>query len=100
MSGADWQPGDLALCVRGGVITGGHKFPEPGRVYHVIGVRPQMWTDGETDLGLILDKAPKNRSGLPIWWHRRFIKITPGSEITGNEAEKRIPIPHLFPETV
>lgn len=77
----DWQLGDLALCIKGGPI---HQFehgewPVAGRVYPVTDLKPNWeWDDGDVDLGLMLDGAPLNGpQGWPLWWHGRFIKVTP-----------------------
>jgi len=87
----DWVPGDLALCVRGGPITGGDAAPVAGRKYQVISTRIMLWTDCTTSLGLILAGAPLNKTGIPIWWHERFVKITPGHQIEGSEVDQRNP---------
>lgn len=100
MSGADWQPGDLALCVKNGSRPGNPT--RRGCVYRV----KRVWINPVSD-SLALDFAgvfngARCRSKATFWGHNpaRFRKITPGAEIIGKEAEKRIPVPHLFPETV
>lgn len=79
----DWQAGDLALCVKGGVLTPeyhhpGDAYPEAGRVYQVNDVD----FDPDTDvLWLEVLGAPDNvENGInfgPLWSAERFIKVTP-----------------------
>jgi hypothetical protein len=79
----DWAPGDLALCVRGGHISGppGGSMPQRGRIYPVERVsRESFWNaDGtaEADIGLWSAEFPANDAGHHVWWHGRFRKIRP-----------------------
>ena len=74
----DWQPGDMALCVKGGPLGQPiDECPQAGRVYVVASVRNVMFWDGDFDQALELPDAPANDSGTHCWWHRRFIKVTP-----------------------
>lgn len=92
----NWQKGDLALCVKGGVIdpsaVSPSGWPLSGRVYRVagagafrfsLGVMPALW----------LADGPNNNSGDSVWAAMRFVKVTPGTEIEGVEAENRIKEP-------
>lgn len=81
----DWQPGDLALCVRGGNMDQPSQgdWPVEGRLYSVAGVRLVTFYDGE-DLALFLENGPANQGEIDgvmhvcsAWWHGRFIKVTP-----------------------
>lgn len=81
---ADWQVGDLALCVRGGVIEPechfpGCAYPNAGAVYEVAGSEQDPEEGG---YWLIVDGAPDNvdSDGYnwgPMWFEYRFIKVTP-----------------------
>lgn len=75
---ADWKPGDLALCVRGGFIAGNPMFecPISGRIYRVkasgegyccVGTVPTLW----------LEDGPPNSDGSFAWGATRFRKINP-----------------------
>jgi hypothetical protein len=77
----DWQPGDLALCVRGGRLTARlsplDEYPCSGRIYVVhmagettfaaAGLLPALW---------LLD-GPPNNNGERCWATSRFRKIRP-----------------------
>lgn len=91
---ADWQKGDLALCVkaswrpRAGVIV--QTFPRVGGVYSVEAV-----TRGRTMLGLVLGQCETSN---PLGWAaRKFVKITPGKadefdrEVIDLMAGKKVP---------
>lgn len=98
---ADWQPGDLALCIADGRRT------NKGRVYTVhavaydsdrcgcghylpYGYAPALWLAGVGQVD--------SETGCEPWARAiRFVKITPGSEITGKEAEKRRPVKTQVP---
>ena len=79
---ADWQVGDLALCVRGGPLVPepfslNVAYPEAGKCYDVVGRREFAgW-----GLYLYLDGAPDNIDAQcnwgPLWDSVRFIKVTP-----------------------
>jgi hypothetical protein len=82
MSGDDWQAGDLALCVRGGYISGPPgPSPVAGAVYSVTGVTMEnFWeSDGSDteDVALWFEDAPPNERGDKCWWAGRFRKIRP-----------------------
>jgi hypothetical protein len=85
----DWQPGDLALCLK----RTHPKFPGQiatrlvvARLYTVERVgRPTPWLDGERALGLSEVKTLQRNSG---WPETLFVKITPGQELQGSEIER------------
>ena len=75
----DWQVGDLALCVRGGFISGlgGLEYPVGGRVY-IVGAVVHDWKfQTRKTPGLQLVDGPPNRRGSRIWAAFRFRKIHP-----------------------
>lgn len=81
-SSDNWQVGDLALCVRGGYISGpiiNKPFPDSGALYTV---REVVVFDAPDDLWLVVDGAPDNVDGNgtnhgPLWVAKRFTKVTP-----------------------
>ena len=87
----DWQPGDLALCVQSHDDEDYQVDwnPSVGGCYTVAAYIPCCD-------GLELEEDPDKFNPLATWDAPRFIKITPGAEITGREVEKHIPVPHLF----
>jgi len=91
----NWKPGDLALCVKGGsIIAGGGAFgrtPTAGAVYTVEWAAMMRFKTG-TLLGIRFVDAPRNVDGAREWAALRFIKITPGADITGIEEPRRVPI--------
>ena len=94
----DWQPGDLALCVKGGKITSLEceppldGFPAAGSIYTV--KRAGTYTFGTgTKLALWFTNAPRNSSGDRVWSAERFVKVTPGADIEGVEVERKAPKP-------
>lgn len=95
---SDWQPGDLALCVRGGDLDPEYawptvdRFPEAGRVYLVHGVVMENFSTVGHSMGLILPDAPPNVRGNHVWCAGRFVKVTPGAEIEGKEVEAKRPV--------
>jgi len=74
----DWQPGDLALCVRGGYLYGDSfgPFPKAGAVYTVAGKSKFASVSF-----LLVEGAPDNvdshRNWGPLWDAVRFRKIRP-----------------------
>lgn len=79
MSGEGWQPGDLALCVKGGKVDpddNGPSWPQCGRVYTVEDIGTVEFSDGP-DAALWFYDAPENNPGERVWWAGRFIKVTP-----------------------
>ena len=78
--GDDWQPGDLALCVRGGNFPGGFakETPRAGQIVTVerIVFVPTLqspngcWMIGSSEL-------PPNNEGNHLWGAVRFRKIRP-----------------------
>lgn len=86
----DWQPGDLALCIKrthsaypGEIATRLVLL----RVYTVERVgRPNSRVDGERPLGLCECKPRQPNSG---WPESMFRKIAPGTEIHGAEIERQ-----------
>lgn len=92
---SDWQPGDLALCVQGGVrdptAAKPEGWPVAGKIYTVSHAALYQFKRG-LFLGLFLVDGPKNASGKSIWNAGRFRKITPGADIEGIEEPRRIPV--------
>lgn len=88
----DWQVGDLALCVRAKYRK--ELIGKVGIVRCV--VFGKCAETGEPALGLEVEGFPNPPSGWG-WMASFFRKITPGADIEGIEAEKRISVPHLFP---
>lgn len=76
----DWQPGDLALCVKGGPLLAASKamdgFPVTGRVYRVDWAGVYQFMDGASPALWLVD-GPRNYSGRRVWDMRRFRKVTP-----------------------
>lgn len=75
----DWQPGDLALCIKmgsweleeGGVSTCG---PQLGKTYVVCGIERDAFFDAsKEEVFLVLERFP-----YECWMADRFCKITPG----------------------
>lgn len=91
---ADWQVGDLALCV----LCRKEDFPEHpnwvrgesylrNRAYYVVeGVLNHFG-----QIGLVVSARSPHPTGA--WDHRQFRKITPGAKIEGVEVERRVPTP-------
>jgi len=89
---SDWQAGDLALCVRGGVKT------RTGAIYCVKYVKlPRektfeggvWWINNCGDIELRFT----GMTDVPGIWAgaRRFVKITPGHKIEGSEVDQKQP---------
>lgn len=80
----DWKPGDLALCVRGGYISGpgssSSRYPTVGAIYTVEAYLPDVDFVGGRLPGLLLKDAPINFNYAPLWAAFRFIKVTPQEE--------------------
>lgn len=81
---ADWQAGDLALCVKGGRLRGNitkGPFPRAGHCYEVASIAGQRWSYGPDGYvpkpALQLPEAPPNAMGDHFWAAHRFIKVTP-----------------------
>lgn len=77
---ADWQVGDLALCVRGGHIKGSLQIdsPKAGQVVEVeiLDFMPTtLFPSGTLVIGSKL--LPPNIDGSHRWGASRFIKVTP-----------------------
>lgn len=98
----DWQPGDLALCVKGGRIVSSPllrpplpEYPNTGKIYTVDGVSVDKFIQvpGESVLALHFTDAPTNRCGKRVWAAERFVKVTPGADIKGVEVERKAPKP-------
>ncbi len=93
---ADWQKGDLALCVN----TGPYRYPDGsitlarsqlvnGRVYSVEAF--VMDGVGIKKPALILSEVKSHapQGGFAEW---RFRKITPGHKVEGFEEPRRVPV--------
>jgi hypothetical protein len=89
---ADWQPGDLALCVNAGAMNGhgafGAKVLRGGAIYTVVWiVPPALFADGSYEIGLVLAEVanpdPANTDG--DFSPQRFRKIRP---LTDEEREQ------------
>jgi len=89
---SNWQPGDLALCIKQGpweaVYDDGEvepsEGPAPGSINVVKGL---VYTRG--DLCLHLDGWLENDGSFSGFIASRFRKVTPGSEPEGAEVERR-----------
>lgn len=84
---ADWQPGDLALCIKkpdGDFDTGW--TVQPGGVYTVMEF--DFWWDGEPFLNFFEDPFYVKDAGFEAC---AFVKVTPGTEIDGFEEPRRVP---------
>lgn len=84
---SDWQPGDLALCVQSGKET------RKGCIYTVIRVTGPGEMAGEYmnyENFDLLDFSEFGLGDMNGADARRFVKVTPGADIKGIEAEKRI----------
>jgi hypothetical protein len=92
---ATWKPGDLALCVKGGVVDGlgPHRRPTPraGAVYTVEWASMMVFATGRK-LGLRLVDGPPNADGTPEWAEHRFVKVTPGTDVEGFKEPRRLPV--------
>jgi len=89
----DWQPGDLALCVRGEAsqeptaqAISGHKKARRGGVYKV----EQFLLVAELYPALVLEGHHSAHSSR-AWCASCFVKITPGHKIEGSEVDQRNP---------
>ena len=87
----NWQPGDLALCVRGGPYLGSsmdREYPQSGQVFTVLGcVESTTRQDPSTSIPfLVLKDAPFNSFRVGCAWATfRFRKIHP---LTDEEIEE------------
>jgi hypothetical protein len=92
---SNWEPGDLALCIKGGVVDGrgpyGRPTPVAGAVYTVKWASMMRFCTGDK-LGLRLVDGPLNGDGTPEWAAHRFIKVTPGTDVQAFEEPRRVPI--------
>ena len=96
----DWQPGDLALCVRGGILLKTYlhplpAYPESGKLYNVVDIDFQefTYTQDKKVVALVFSDAPVNRCGTKTWAAARFVKVTPDADIEGKEVERKVPKP-------
>jgi len=87
----NWEPGDLALCVKGGtLVTPAKETPKAGALYTVSGVLTRTFGNIEHSvLALRLKDGPPNNDNKYEWAAHRFVKVTPGEEIEGKEVEKK-----------
>lgn len=96
---ADWQIGDLALCIRGGSIScrgsgwlsihHGVAAPPTGFVGRVVAINPvRTFEGGLAPCGCLRLHFEDGRYGTT----RRFRKITPGAKIEGFEEPRRVPV--------
>lgn len=89
---ADWQVGDLALCVgdpgHDQNAPSGEWIPNIGAVYTVSAVWGWIYGD-EVLLDFAEDHSPLDDAA---WEQCAFRKITPGAAIEGVEVEHRVPI--------
>lgn len=87
----DWQPGDLALCVKRGEIKcsvvrhSGKLVPPLMTVREVKKVSPCVHGYCKCETLYFTD----NFAGLSA----RFVKVTPGVDINGKEVERKAPKP-------
>lgn len=79
----DWEPGDIALCVRGGPvepINPNYKgpYPELGKPYTVEALENYEFYGVNNKIpGLRLKDGPPNGNNDRTWRESRFIKVTP-----------------------
>ena len=93
----DWQPGDLALCIKMGPWRRRHS---DGRFSHgcgppagsVLTVRQVLLGVYDEIVLRFADYADNPVSGWRGWHASRFRKITPGTDIEGIEEPRRIPV--------
>lgn len=86
---ADWQIGDLALCVERSVSCFNPTIP--GHIYEV----KRVWENKGVALDFVgIFNGHRSRSVCDFWGHHpsRFVKITPGSNIEGEEVERRVSV--------
>ena len=93
----NWEPGDIALCIRGGVIAPGNPlykgdFPSAGKPYKVQAVdrRTTYQSRKEPILLLQLEDGPPNLSRDRKWAAYRFIKVTPPEDMEEVEEFKKV----------
>ena len=68
----DWQPGDLALCVRGGLSR--FDPTRPGAVYTVSDI---VFNDTDNEYGLAFNEVPTEGPDYYGFYTARFRKIRP-----------------------
>jgi hypothetical protein len=87
----DWEPGDLALCVKA------RFFPDwVGRLFTVSDVLITYNVDTHLEgVGLRFVGTEHPLNARLAFCATYFRKVTPGAEIKGIEAEKRRVIPQL-----
>lgn len=88
---ADWQPGDLALCVKSGVRT------RAGAVYTVADLTPPGGyspADHSVNMTDVVSLRFREIDHPPRAWanSKRFRKVTPGADIEGFEERRRLPV--------
>jgi hypothetical protein len=82
---ADWQKGDMALCLKQGPWSDiGFAGPRAGQVFTVSAVAVRRGI-----LSLLIRGDWRN----PWFVTSQFRKITPGADIEGVEAERRVKEP-------
>ena len=87
--GNDWAPGDYALCVHDRLASGGRlRSIRAGGIYVVREVgTPRLHEDFGNETPLLLTV------GCPSGYaSSRFVKVTPGADITGKEVENKRPV--------
>lgn len=75
----NWQPGDLALCVRGGPLEPGlphDEWPKGGAIYQVIRAENCEFVKG-IFFALWLKNGPINGDGSKVWDASCFRRIPP-----------------------
>lgn len=90
-----WKAGDIALCIRGGVVVPPRKgnesegYPEQGKQYFVESVKITPFVSSDEKLvemlALTLKDGPINSCGRPVWPAKRFMKATPSDELVEEE---------------
>lgn len=73
----NWQPGDIALCVKGGAIEDNGSlpvYPEEGREYTVLSLKVRKSENKPKIPFLVLLGAPLNHTKIPEWSEERFVK--------------------------
>lgn len=96
---ADWQPGDLALCVKQGPWIASDtdddvSGPKAGEINEVVDVHIYDEDDaaGPDFAGVFLVLSGWDYECFGDYHAERFRKVTPGADIEGFEERRRLPV--------
>lgn len=89
----DWQPGDLALCVKVDEGHGARKYIRVGGVYTVTAIAPFRDCFGEVGLSLDGIHPVATSEYLPFFAASRFRKINPLTDAEREEALRDLKAP-------